>query len=103
MFATSHASTQRTPSLRWSASLDRGYGRPGPVATTFQLPELHSAGDACNAMAAIAHATARGELTALEAAELSRLVDAYVKAIECTDFDRRLRALEERNATNQKG
>jgi hypothetical protein len=31
-----------------------------------------------------------------EAAELSKLVEAYVKAIEASEFDQRLRALETR-------
>lgn len=85
-----------------NALLDRGYGRPGPTTTvSFRLPELNSASDACNAMAAIVQAMARGELMPVEAAELSRLVEAYVKAIECTDFDRRLQALEERDAETQ--
>ena len=43
---------------------------------------LNSATDACNAMAAIAQAMARGDLMPVEAAELSRLVEAYVKAGE---------------------
>jgi len=35
------------------------------------------------------------ELTPSEAAELSSVVAAFTKAVEATDFERRLRALEE--------
>ena len=45
-------------------------------------------------MAALAAAVADGELTPSEAAELSKLVAAYVKALEASDFDQRLRAIE---------
>ena len=44
-------------------------------------------------MAAIAAGVADGNLTPSEAGELSKLVDAYVKA-HASDFDQRLRAIE---------
>ncbi len=60
----------------------------------FQLPALHSAADAAGAMASIAAAVAVGEITPGEAAELSRLVEAYMRAIEVSEFDKRLQAVE---------
>jgi hypothetical protein len=60
----------------------------------FQLPALRSAADAAGAMAAITAAVAVGEITLGEAAELSKLIEAYVKAIEAGEFDERLRTLE---------
>jgi hypothetical protein len=48
-------------------------------------------------MAAITAAVATGEIMLAEAAELARLVGAYLKAIETNEFDRRLRALEARD------
>jgi hypothetical protein len=60
----------------------------------FQLPALQSAADAAGAMVAITAGVAAGEVTPGEAAELSRLVEAYVKALEASEFDRRLRAIE---------
>jgi hypothetical protein len=60
----------------------------------FKLPELQSPPDAAAAMAALAAAVADGDLTPSEAAELSKLVAAYVKALEASDFDQRLRAIE---------
>jgi hypothetical protein len=45
-------------------------------------------------MAAITAGVAGGEVTPGEAAELSRLVEAYVRALEASEFDLRLRAIE---------
>ena len=52
-------------------------------------------GDAPKAIGAITAAVARGEITANEAADVSRLVETYVRAIEASDLDRRLKTLEE--------
>jgi hypothetical protein len=60
----------------------------------FRLPALESPADAAAAMAAIADAVADANLTPSEAGELSKLVEAYIKALEATDFDQRLRAIE---------
>jgi hypothetical protein len=78
-----------------NALLDRGYGRPGSMPVRCKLPELGSAADASKAMAAITVAVACGELTPSEASELSRLVESYVKTIEITEIERRLRVLEQ--------
>jgi hypothetical protein len=66
----------------------------------FQLPALHSIADAVAAMAAIASAVAAAAITPSEAAELSRLVEAYIKAIEASEFDRRLQAIEAKATKN---
>ena len=63
----------------------------------FAIPVLNSADDASKAMAAITVAVACGELTPIEAAELSSVVEVYVRAIEARDFEARLRALEQGN------
>jgi len=55
----------------------------------FNLPKLQSPSDA-----AAAAGVADGNLTPSEAGELSKLVDAYVKALDASDFDQRLRAIE---------
>ncbi len=64
----------------------------------FTLPTLNSADDASKAMAAITAAVACGELTPIEAAELSSLVEVFVRAIEARDFETRLQALEANHA-----
>jgi hypothetical protein len=63
----------------------------------FELPSIRSAADAASAMAAITAGVASGDVTPGEAAELSKLVEAFVAALEASEFDQRLRAIEERN------
>jgi hypothetical protein len=64
------------------------------------MPSLQSAGDAPTAMGAIVQAIASGEITLGEAAEIGRFVELFVRAIEADDFEKRLRALEERDASD---
>jgi hypothetical protein len=45
-------------------------------------------------MATITAAVAASEITSGQAAELSKLVEAFVKALEASDFEQRLRAVE---------
>jgi hypothetical protein len=52
-------------------------------------------------MGAIVEAVATGDLAPSEAAELGKLVETYVRSLEATEFDRRIRALEERTPTRQ--
>ena len=70
--------------------------RPPPRerSVRFQLPELRSTADAADAVAAIAAAVASGAITPGEAAELSRLVDNYIRAIDTDGIIQRLQALE---------
>jgi uncharacterized protein DUF5681 len=67
----------------------------------FKLPASQSAGDAAGAMAAIAKAVASAEITAGEAGELAKLVEAFVRALEAGKFDQRLRALEQWKSRGQ--
>ncbi|AMJ61983.1 DUF5681 domain-containing protein [Bosea sp. PAMC 26642] len=61
---------------------------------SFELPPIDSVDDLPKATQALMTAVACGDLTPSEAAELGKLVDAHVKAIEVTDLSRRLDALE---------
>lgn len=62
----------------------------------FKIPALNSANDASRAIAAITSAVASGELTPAEAGELSCVVETYVKVLETTEVEQRLKALEGR-------
>ena len=64
-----------------------------PVA--FEFPQIDSVEDAPKAMAAIAAAVADGSLTPMEAAELSKVVHGYTRAVETTDLAARLVRLEQ--------
>jgi hypothetical protein len=62
----------------------------------FNLPVMKSSADAVAAMAAIASAVAEGEITLGEAAEMAKLVEGFIRALEINEFDQRLRFLEAR-------
>jgi hypothetical protein len=62
---------------------------------TFALPEIETATDLTKATRALMQGVADGEITPSEAAELSKLVDAHLKAIETADIAARLARLEE--------
>jgi hypothetical protein len=61
----------------------------------FEIPPITTIEDVPNVMAAVTAAVAQGELTVSEASDFVRLVDAYVRSVEASDLDKRLRAIEE--------
>jgi hypothetical protein len=63
----------------------------------FELPTITCAADAVKASAALVTAVAIGDLTPAEAGELGKLIEAYVRALEATDFAARLENLERAN------
>jgi hypothetical protein len=67
--------------------------KDSPVA--FDLPELRTVGDAVMAMGALLKAVADGDLTPSEAAEITRLVQAFANIIESSEFEDRIQKLEE--------
>jgi hypothetical protein len=62
------------------------------------LAAVRGTGDLAGTMAAITTAAAQGAITPGEAAELARVVEIFVRAVETSDFERRLRELEEAHA-----
>jgi hypothetical protein len=55
---------------------------------------MQSPEDAVKASAALVKAVATGELTPSEAAELSRVVEGYTRAVDLHEIEKRLAALE---------
>ena len=74
--------------------LERLVPRARERAVTIALPPVEGAADIAPMMAAITEAVAQGGITPSEAGELGRLVEAFVRAIETSEFERRLHALE---------
>ena len=72
-------------------------GRP----VRLDMPALHSAGDLGATMAAITNAAVGGAITPGEATELARVVEIFVRAVETSDFERRLKELEEAHAARK--
>jgi hypothetical protein len=64
-----------------------------PVA--FDMPHIETVADSVKAAAAIASAVADGDVTPMEAAELSKVVDGYTRAVETADLAARLDRLEQ--------
>lgn len=62
---------------------------------SFDMPRIETVEDSVKAAAAIASAVADGDLTPMEAAELSKVVDGYTRAVETADFSARLERLEQ--------
>jgi hypothetical protein len=54
---------------------------------------MQEAKDAVNASTAIVDAVATGELTPMEAAELSKVVDGYARTLQTVEFEERLSKL----------
>ncbi len=64
------------------------------------LEPVANAADLAGTMAAVTNAAAQGAITPGEAAELARVVEIFVRAVETSDFERRLRQLEEARAAD---
>src|SRR6184192_1712352 len=60
----------------------------------FALPPIESAADIAAAMKAVTSALAGGMITPGEAATIAAVVDTFVRAIETSDFERRLQLVE---------
>lgn len=66
----------------------------------FPIPAMRTAADSTTAMASITSALASGQLTPSEAAELSSVIEAWLRAIESTETERRLSELEKKTNNN---
>jgi hypothetical protein len=62
---------------------------------SFDMPRIETVADSVKAAAALASAVADGELTPMEAAELSKVLDGYTRAVETADLAARLLRLEQ--------
>src|SRR5713226_510007 len=74
--------------------LDRIIAPRRERAVSFAMPPIAGAANLAGAMAALSGAAAQGAITPGEAAQLAQVVETYIRAVETTDFERRLRAVE---------
>jgi hypothetical protein len=63
---------------------------------SFSMPAIASAGDAAKAIRALLAAVAAGNVTPSEAGEVSKIVEVYFEALQVSEFEQRLKSLEER-------
>jgi uncharacterized protein DUF5681 len=78
--------------------LDRIQGPRRERTVAFRLPPIASAADLAAAMAAIADATAAGELTPAEAFDLARVAEGFLRVIDARNEELRLKYRAERDA-----
>jgi hypothetical protein len=65
---------------------------------TFALPHITKASEAAQASAAVVQAVASGDVTPSEAAEITKIIQAFATTLQVADFEARLAALEQREA-----
>jgi hypothetical protein len=70
-----------------------------PVA--FELPPIEKPADIVAATASIVAAVVAGDLTPSQAAEVSKVIDVHVRALESKGFDERLTKLENQRRQNE--
>jgi hypothetical protein len=74
--------------------MDRLMPRSKGEHVTCELPAILKPADSVVAISAILAATANGELTPAEAANLCKIIDVYLRTLEATVVDERLTELE---------
>jgi hypothetical protein len=67
------------------------------------LPPIDSAADLLGAIKAVAGAVGRGAITAAEAVALSQMIETFLRTIDASDFEMRLRRLEDQQAASRQG
>jgi hypothetical protein len=75
--------------------LERIYPVRKDRPVTFPLPPLTSARDAADTMAAVARAVATGRITPVEAVELGKIIEGYVRAFQTAELDERVARVEQ--------
>ena len=67
---------------------------PKDQPVSFSLPQMSTALDASEAAGSVLTAVSVGELTPIEATRVMGLIDSYRRALELTEIEERLQALE---------
>jgi hypothetical protein len=68
---------------------------------SFKLPPLHTVSDALNAITSIIQGVTSGEILVDEAEALTGMVGTFMKALEITNLEDRLTALEQASASGK--
>ena len=67
---------------------------PKDQPVSFSLPKMNNALDASEAAGSVLTAVSEGDLTPIEATRVMWLIDSYMRALELTEIEERLQALE---------
>ena len=81
--------------------LDRTVAPRRDRAVELALPPIHSADDILAAIKVVSGAVGRGAITPGEGFTLSQMIEAFLRAIEASDFESRLRELEQDHAARR--
>ena len=81
--------------------LDRSVAPRRDRSVELSLPPINSAADILGAIKAVADAVGRGGITPAEGFALSQMIESFLRAIDASDFDNRLRQLEETQAARR--
>jgi hypothetical protein len=81
--------------------LDRTVAPRRERSVELPLPAINSAADILGAIKAVAGAVGRGAITPGEGFALSQMIESFLRAIDASDFDNRLRQLEEAQAASR--
>ena len=81
--------------------LDRTVAPRRDRSVELPLPPIDSAADILGAIKVVADAVGRGGITPGEGFALSQMIESFLRAIDASDFDNRLRQLEEAQAANR--
>ncbi len=73
--------------------------RDRPIA--FQLRPIENAAQGAAAMTDIVAAVAAGDMSPLEANDVSKIIETFMRALEASNFERRLQALEEQSVKDK--
>jgi hypothetical protein len=83
--------------------LDRTIAPRRDRSVELPLPPIDSAADILGAIKAVADAVGRGGITPAEGFALSQMIESFLRAIDASDFDNRLRQLEEAQSARRQG
>jgi len=81
--------------------LDRTVAPRRERSVELALPPIHSATDILGAIKVITGAVGRGAITPSEGVALSNMIETFLRAIDTSDFENRLRQLEESQAASR--
>ena len=81
--------------------LDRTVAPRRDRPVELSLPPINSAADILGAIKAVADAVGRGGITPGEGFALSQMIESFLRAIDASDFDNRLRQLEDAQSASR--
>jgi hypothetical protein len=82
--------------------LDRTVAPRRDRSVELSLPPIDSAADILGAIKVVADAVGRGGITPGEGFALSQMIESFLRAIDASDFDHRLRQLDDAQSANRR-